>query len=154
VLVNDIRPNHNLDTAFRFTWASKDTIFREADVITLHVPLTKQTTNMIGREELELIKPDAVIINTSRGGVMNEAELCGALSAGHLGGVAIDVFEHEPYQGPLREIERCLLTAHMGSMTRDCRMRMELEATAEAVRFVTGQALASEVPDEEYENQR
>jgi Lactate dehydrogenase and related dehydrogenases len=95
-----------------------------------------------------------LLVNTARGGIINEADLHSALKAGHLGGAAIDVFESEPYDGPLREIERCLLTAHMGSMSFDCRCRMELEATQEAVRFLTGQPLESEVPDTEYENQK
>jgi D-3-phosphoglycerate dehydrogenase len=76
------------------------------------------------------------------------------MKAGHLAGAAIDVFEQEPYDGPLREIERCLLTAHMGSMSIDCRTRMEIEATMDTVRFLSGQALESEVPEDEYENQR
>jgi D-3-phosphoglycerate dehydrogenase len=154
VLVNDIHPNRSLETAFPIMWTSKETILREADVITLHVPLTKQTHGMIRREQLDQMKSDALLINTSRGGIVDEADLFAVMSEGRLAGAAIDVFEHEPYDGPLREIERCLLTAHMGSMSLDCRTRMELEATEEAVRFVTGQPLQCEVPDEEYENQR
>mgnify|MGYP000032320015 CR=1 FL=1 len=75
------------------------------------------------------------------------------LNADHLGGAAIDVFEREPYEGPLREVERCLLTAHMGSMSVDCRTRMEIESTEEAIRFLTGKALESEAPQEEYDVQ-
>jgi D-3-phosphoglycerate dehydrogenase len=75
------------------------------------------------------------------------------MKAGHLSGAAIDVFEHEPYKGPLAEIDRCVLTAHMGSMSVDCRTRMEIEATDEAVRFLTGKPLASEVPQVEYDVQ-
>ena len=63
------------------------------------------------------------------------------------------MFEQEPYGGHLREIERCLLTAHMGSMSVDCRVRMEIESTEEAVRFLSGKALESEVPQEEYDVQ-
>lgn len=154
VLVNDIHPSRNLETAFRFTWADKEDIYREADIVSLHVPLTGQTHNMIGRTQLEMMKADALLINTARGGIVNEADLYSVMQAGHLGGAAIDVFENEPYDGPLREIERCLLTAHMGSMSIDCRTRMEIEATAEAVRFLSGQLLESEVPEVEYENQR
>jgi len=153
-LVNDIHPNRSLETAFRFEWAAKERIYREADVLSLHVPLTGQTHNMISRKELEMMKPDAMLINTARGGIVNEADLHAVMQAGHLGGAAIDVFEHEPYGGPLTEIERCLLTAHMGSMSIDCRTRMEIEATSEAVRFLAGQALESEVPEDEYENRR
>ncbi len=153
VLVNDIRHNRALEMAFQFEWTDKDTIYREADIVTLHVPLTGQTRNMIRREQLEMMKPDALLINTARGGIVNEADLHAVMQAGHLGGAAVDVFEQEPYDGPLREIERCLLTAHMGSMSVDCRTRMEIEATQEAVRFLAGQALESEVPEEEYASQ-
>ena len=75
------------------------------------------------------------------------------LQSKHLSGAAIDVFEKEPYDGPLKEIERCLLTAHMGSMSVDCRTRMEIEATEEVVRFLTGSSLEGEVPQEEYDMQ-
>ncbi|HSC14553.1 MAG TPA: NAD(P)-dependent oxidoreductase, partial [Gammaproteobacteria bacterium] len=87
-------------------------------------------------------------------GIVNEAELAAVMREGHLGGAAIDVFEHEPYEGELAGIERCLLTAHMGSMAIDCRTRMEIEATEEAVRVLGGQGQQSPVPAAEYELQR
>jgi D-3-phosphoglycerate dehydrogenase / 2-oxoglutarate reductase len=118
------------------------------------VPLTAHTKNMIRAEHLKLMKPDALLINTARGGIINERDLANALNSGHLAGAAIDVFEHEPYSGPLAGIERCLLTSHMGSMSVDCRMRMEIEATKEAVRFLTNEPLQGLVPPEEYEVQR
>ena len=68
-------------------------------------------------------------------------------------GAAIDVLENEPYTGKLAKIGRCLLTAHMGSMSIDCRSRMKIEATEEAVRFLTGRPLEREVPQLEYELQ-
>ena len=73
---------------------------------------------------------------------------------GALAGAATDVFEQEPYTGPLAQIDRCLLTSHMGSMSVDCRTRMEIEATEEAIRFLTGQPLQGVVPPEEYDVQR
>ena len=76
------------------------------------------------------------------------------MQSGHLSGAAIDVFDNEPYNGALNGVERCLLTAHMGSMSVDCRTQMEMEATEEAVRFLTGKILEGGVPDEEYEVQR
>ena len=63
-------------------------------------------------------------------------------------------FEQEPYEGSLREIERCLLTAHMGSMSETCREKMEIEATKEVVRFFTGRDLETEVPQIEYDLQK
>lgn len=154
VLVNDIHPDTKLVPELKLEWVDKDEIYRHADVISLHVPPTAHTKNMIRAENLALIKPDALLINTSRGGIINEQDLAAALNAGHLGGAAIDVFEHEPYTGPLANIERCLLTSHMGSMSIDCRTRMEIEATEEAVRFFTGKPLQSLAPPEEYDVQR
>ncbi len=101
-----------------------------------------------------MIKLDAILINTARGGIIHELDLAAVMRTGHLSGAAIDVFEREPYSGDLVGIERCLLTAHMGSMSVDCRTRMEIEATQEAVRFVGGEQLLSPVPMEEYEVQR
>lgn len=100
------------------------------------------------------MKKDALLINTSRGGIVHEQELAEVLESGHLGGVAIDVFQEEPYHGELAKYERCVLTAHMGSMSVDCRTRMEIEATEEAVRFLTGQELQNRVPLAEYDVQR
>ena len=100
------------------------------------------------------MKADALLINTSRGGIVNEYDLAEVMASGHLAGAAIDVFEHEPYRGPLADIERCLLTCHMGSMSVDCRTRMEIEATEEAVRFVRGEPLQKPVPAAEYDVQR
>jgi len=153
ILVNDIMPDYELNREFKLEWVTKEQIYREADIISLHLPLTHLTKNMIRREHLLSMKPDAIIINTSRGGIINEQDLYDVMKAGHLSGAAIDVFEHEPYAGKLAEIERCLLTAHMGSMSVDCRTRMEIEATEEAVRFLTGKALEGVVPQVEYDVQ-
>ncbi|MDE0973602.1 MAG: phosphoglycerate dehydrogenase [Candidatus Nanopelagicales bacterium] len=153
-LVNDLNPEHKLVPESKLEWVSKDTIYREADVISVHVPFTKQTRNMIGLQQLRQMKPDALIINTSRGGIINESDLYQVLSEGHLGGAAIDVFQDEPYVGPLGEIDRCLLTCHMGSMSIDCRSRMEIEATEEVVRFLRGLDLQNLVPEDEYLSQQ
>jgi len=154
VLVNDLKPDLKLVPELKLEWVGKEDIYRQADVISLHVPLTTHTRNMVRREQLLQMKPDAVIVNTSRGGIINEQELAEVLQNGHLAGAAIDVFEHEPYSGALANIERCLLTTHMGSMSVDCRTRMEIEATEEATRFLTGRPLRNPVPAEEYELQR
>lgn len=153
ILVNDIMPDYELNREFKLEWVTKEQIYKEADVVSLHLPLTHLTKNMIRREHLLSMKPDAIIINTSRGGIINEKDLYDVMKAGHLSGAAIDVFEDEPYAGNLAEIERCLLTAHMGSMSVDCRTRMEIEATEETVRFLTGKALEGEVPQVEYDVQ-
>ena len=153
ILANDIMPNNKLNRDFNLEWVTKDQIYKESDIISLHLPLTSLTRNMICREQLLQMKKGAFIINTSRGGIINEDDLHKAMEEGHLGGAAIDVFENEPYTGKLIEIDRCLLTAHMGSMSIDCRSQMEIEATEEAVRFLAGKPLESEVPQSEYDIQ-
>jgi len=154
LLVNDIAPNQELNRKFKLEWVDKETIYREADLISLHLPLTSKTKNMIRHEHLMMMKFDAILMNTARGGIINESDLYDVMNNGHLSGASIDVFEEEPYKGQLRDIERCILTAHMGSMSIDCRTRMEIEATAEAIRFIKGESLEGLVPLAEYDVQR
>ena len=154
LLVNDTNPDCRLDSGLPVERVGKDVIYREADIVSLHVPLTAQTKNMVRREHLMGMKPDAMIINTARGGIINEEDLAQVLRSGHLGGAAVDVFCEEPYGGELSSIERCLLTSHMGSMSVDCRTRMEIEATEEAIRYLRGEPLRGVVPEAEYQVQR
>ena len=92
----------------------------------------------------------AFIINTARGGVIHEGALAAALRAGRLAGAAIDVFSVEPYTGELASLENCLMTCHMGSMSEDCRYRMEYEAVVNVVKFAQGEPLPQPVPESEY----
>ena len=154
ILVNDISIKNDISNKFNVEWSSKEEIYKQSDIVSLHLPLTGKTKNMIKRNHLFSMKKDAIIINTSRGGIINESDLYEVMQSGHLSGAAIDVFNNEPYSGDLNKIERCLLTAHMGSMSVDCRTRMEIEATEEAVRFLTGKTLKGLVPEEEYAVQR
>jgi len=132
----------------------KDTIYRDADIISIHVPLTGKTRNLITKKEISRMRHGALLINTARGGIVNEKDLFDALKSESLGGAAVDVFEGEPYKGNLASLDQCLLTAHLGSMSFDCRARMEIEATEDAVRFMSGKSLRSPVPKEEYDNQK
>jgi len=154
ILVNDIAPTKHSNLDFKLEWVSKEYIYKEADIICIHLPLTKHTYNMITKKELLSMKSDAAIINVSRGGIINENDLFDVMHEGHLSGAALDVFENEPYTGKLNRIERCILTAHMGSMSIDCRSRMEIEATEEVVRFCSNKNLLNIVPDAEYEIQK
>jgi D-3-phosphoglycerate dehydrogenase len=156
ILANDVYTHQkkNISQEFNIEWAEKEEIYKEADIVSLHLPLTSLTKNLIQKKQLLLMKDDAILINTSRGGIINEDDLYSVMDSGHLSGAAIDVFESEPYNGPLNRIERCLLTSHMGSMSVDCRLKMEIEATEEVVRYFLGRNLEGRVPQEEYESQR
>ena len=135
-------------------WVEFGTLLRESDVVTLHVPLTRGTSHLVGAGELAVMRRDALLINTCRGGVVDEAALATALRAGRLGGAAVDTFSHEPYDGELVGVETCLMTPHMGSMAADCRLRMEQGAAQNAVAFLRGDPLDELVPESEYELQQ
>lgn len=151
ILGNDLTPDHGFGISNHVHWVGKDVIYEEADIVSLHLPLTPLTQNLIAARELSMMKSDAILVNTSRGGMVNEHDLAHALRQGELAGAALDVFGQEPYSGELVTIENCLLTCHMGSMSRDCRARMELEATEEAIRFLKDEPLRLLVPDAEYQ---
>jgi D-3-phosphoglycerate dehydrogenase len=150
ILANDLEPDLGFGARYGVEWADKDAIYRSADIVSLHLPLTAHTCALITAREIGLMKAGALLVNTSRGNMINEKDLAAALRAGRIAGAAIDVFEREPYSGELATIDRCVLTCHMGSMSEDCRARMELEATEEAIRFLRGETLLHVVPDSEY----
>ncbi|MBT4731220.1 lactate dehydrogenase, partial [Candidatus Woesearchaeota archaeon] len=111
ILVNDISIKDKIQDRYNVEWSDKEEIYKRSDIVTLHLPLTAETKNMITESHLLSMKTDAIIINTSRGGIINEGDLYKVMQSGHLSGAAIDVFDNEPYDGDLNKIERCLLTA-------------------------------------------
>ncbi len=100
---------------------SKDELFRNADVITIHTKLSERTRGLVGARELRLMKGTALLINTSRGPIIDEPALIAALSENRIGGCGLDVFDEEPLpvDHPLRREPRALLTPHLGYWTRD-----------------------------------
>jgi len=106
--------------------------------------------NFFGERELAMMKPDAILINMARGGIVNESALAVHLRNRPNFSAAVDVFVQEPYGGELAGLENCLLSCHMGSATRDCRLRMETEATQEVIRYFRGEAFSNMVPEAEY----
>ena len=111
-------------------------LLAEADVVSLHVPLTTQTRHLIGAAELRVMRPSAVLVNTARGPIVDEAALVGALGDGQIAGAALDVFEREPgVEAGLLSLENVVLTPHLGSATRDTRVAMGM-LCVEALRAV------------------
>ena len=102
-----------------------DALIGEADIVSLHVPLTAETRHLIDARRLTLMKRSAVLINTARGPVVNEAALADALRNGTIAGAGLDVYEHEPHvTEALLELENVVLAPHLGSATRDTRVAM------------------------------
>ncbi len=119
VIYNDIRPVGPFP--FAAESVTKDQLLAGADVVSLHVPLTRLTRSMINRDALSRMKPTSILINTSRGPVVAAADLAEALRTGRLAGAGIDVFDPEPPppDHPLRTAPNCVLTPHVASRSRE-----------------------------------
>lgn len=117
-------------------WAKKNEIellnfndlLKISDILTVHVPANKDGSSLITKIELNLLKQDAFIVNVSRGNVIDEDDLYEILKSGKLSGVAMDVFNQEPYSGKLCDLENVVLTPHIGSYAKEGKLKMEIEA--------------------------
>ena len=111
-------------------------LFEEADFISVHVPLTEGTKNLIGKRCLDRARSDAVLVSTARGGVVDEAELYKALRDGRIGAAAFDVFVSEPPRAdnPLVHLENFIATPHIGGNTKECLVRVGNEAVDKMLR--------------------
>ncbi|MCK7459469.1 phosphoglycerate dehydrogenase [Idiomarina aminovorans] len=121
--------------------ATLDDLLAQADIVTLHVPETEQTQWMLGRRQIERMKPGSLLINASRGTVVDIDALAEALSSKHLAGAAIDVFPVEPksnsdeFMSPLRGLKNCLLTPHIGGSTLEAQENIGVEVAGKLVRY-------------------
>ena len=141
LVATDIDPSREAAArALGVAWVDADRLLAESDALSLHVPLTPQTAGLVDAAFLARMRPGAVLLNTARGPVVDEAALLEALEAGHLGGAALDVFADEPYQGPLAQREDVILTCHMGSCSHQGRRDMELGAARAVVDWLEGRA--------------
>ena len=109
-----------------------------ADFITIHLPLNRDTKNFISQTELNLMRKNSILVNTSRGGIVNENDLCIALDSKKIQGAGIDVFVSEPPESnhPFFKLDNILLTPHNAALTLECRERMSLEASQNIVFFL------------------
>lgn len=116
------------------------TLLMESEYISVHVPLTAETRHMIGRAELALVKPGAILVNTARGPVLDEAALADALREGRLGGAGLDVFETEPLpaESPLRDLDNVVFTDHAGWYSEESLVELKTKAARNAVAVLSG----------------
>jgi D-3-phosphoglycerate dehydrogenase len=118
-------------------------LFESADVVSLHVPLTAETRGLVDAALLGRIRPGAVLVNTARGGIVDEQALAAALAGGRLSAAGIDVFEREPVpaDNPLLHLPNVVVTPHIGSATTATRARMADMAAANAIAALQGQVM-------------
>jgi D-3-phosphoglycerate dehydrogenase / 2-oxoglutarate reductase len=139
IIATEIEPDIAFSKKYNFQWVSKEELLQQADLVTLHIPGGKQNYNYIDRTALALMKTGSLLINTSRGSVLDEEAVHDALLQHHLGGAALDVFKEEPYEGPLTSHENVVLTAHMGASANESRYYMELGAVEDCVQVLMGE---------------
>jgi Phosphoglycerate dehydrogenase and related dehydrogenases len=114
-------------------------LIERSDAITVHVPLTRSTTGLIGEQAIARMKPGAFVLNVARGGIVDEAALASALREGRLGGAAIDVFEHEPPTGsPLLDAPNTVLTPHLGASTAEAQVAVAEEIAEQVLDVLDG----------------
>ena len=119
-------------------------LLQEADILSIHAAKCAEHPLRLGAAELASMKRGAVLVNLARGGLVDEAAVADALRSGHLAGAGMDVFEVEPYAGPLCGFENVILTPHSATLTVETRAAMELECVEKALRFLEGRILPEE----------
>ncbi|MDO8600098.1 MAG: D-glycerate dehydrogenase [bacterium] len=140
VLYYDVKRNENFEKEFNAEFRENvDDIFKEADFISIHVPLLPTTQHLVNEIRLKLMKPTAYLINTSRGPIVDEAALRDALKNNGIKGAAIDVWEHEPELTPgLSDLENIIITPHIASATEETRQKMGELAAKNIIEVLEG----------------
>lgn len=129
-----------------FQGTDLDTVLATADVVTIHVPLSVETRDLIGAEQLARMRRGSFLINCARGGLVDEAALADALAAGHLGGAALDVFEREPlHDSPLLESPNVILTPHVAASTREAQAQVSIDIARQVLDYFADRPVAHPV---------
>lgn len=133
------RAEEKLERELKVTFVTKEELLRQADFVTVHVPLSDQTKHFIGKDELRMMKKTAFLINTSRGPVIDERALVDALKREEIAGAGLDVYESEPELAPgLADLENVVLLPHIGSASVETRTKMALIAAENLLAVLQG----------------
>jgi glyoxylate reductase len=154
ILYHDaVRAAERIEKELGLEYVSAERLLRESDFVSLHVPLLPETRHMIGAPQFRMMKPTAILVNTSRGPVVDEAALAEALERRVIAGAGIDVFEHEPHVHPaLLKLENVVLAPHIASASVDTRRRMSMMAAESAVAALEGRRPANLLNPEAWGN--
>ena len=134
ILAYDLKHDKKFRKEHNITYCDLDVLLQEADIVSIHLNLSDQNKNLISKEQLDLMKPEAILINTSRGEILYEKALYDTLRHGKILGAGLDVFAQEPYSGPLTKLDNVVLTPHIGAYAKEIRMQMEIEAAENLIR--------------------
>jgi lactate dehydrogenase-like 2-hydroxyacid dehydrogenase len=129
----------DIEQRIRATYVSRDELLKQSDFVVLQVPYSPETHHMIGERELKLMKPTAILVNSTRGGVVDDVALIAALKAGTIRAAGLDVFENEPRLNPeFLKLDNVALAPHVGSSTEATRRAMAMTAAKNLVAALTG----------------
>ena len=141
VLYHDVVRNKKAEEALGLEYRSMPQLLVEADFVTIHTPLTEETKGLIGEKELKSMKKSAILVNTSRGPVVDEKALYRALREDWIAGAGLDVFEDEPINpdSPLLTLDNVVFAPHIAGTTKECRRRCALLAVENTIRVLKGE---------------
>jgi D-3-phosphoglycerate dehydrogenase len=140
IFANDIKKDINFSEQFSITYVDLETLLKKSDYVSIHCSLNDKTRHMLTWEKLQWMKPTAYLINTSRGGLIDEQALIEALKSNFLAGAALDVFEKEPVQkeNPLLKMENVITTPHIAYRTLEANNRVAFSAVQSVIDVLTG----------------
>ena len=136
----DIEPDQEWLQKNPVSLMSLEELLKQSEILCLHVSYAGSNEHLIGKKEMEAMPKGAYLVNTSRGEVIDHDALYSMLTNGHLAGAALDVFDQEPYTGPLTRLDNVILTPHIGSYAREARVQMETQAAENLIEGLRKQA--------------
>jgi D-3-phosphoglycerate dehydrogenase / 2-oxoglutarate reductase len=128
ILAFDLYQDEKFAKEHGVSYCNLDTLLSESDIISIHLNLTDETNQLMNTEQISKMKPGSILINASRGEMIDEEALYKALKEKRILGAGLDVYNNEPYLGPLTEFDNVILTPHIGSYAKELRIQMEIEA--------------------------
>jgi len=142
----DVKRNEEMEKQLKLEYKDLDSLLKESDFVSIHVPMTPETKHLINADKLKLMKKSAYLINTARGPIVDEAALVEALKGGVIRGAALDVYEAEPKMAPgLAELSNTVLTPHTASATEETRGAMSELAAKNIIEVLEGRAPLTQV---------
>ena len=145
IVYHNRKRDEQAEKEFGAVYAAKEEVLRQSDFVSLHVPLTAETRHFIAEKELKLMKPSAILVNTSRGPIVDAAALFNAIKNGEIAGAGLDVTDPEPMRGsdPLLALPQVTVLPHIGSATRATRKKMAEMASQNLIRALNGRPMLS-----------
>jgi glyoxylate reductase len=152
ILYHDIKRDSRLEKELGVVYADKEALLRQSDFISLHLPLSAETYRCIGENELKMMKPSAILVNSSRGQVVDQTALLTALENGQIAGAGLDVADPEPVRAndPLLGLPQVTVLPHIGSATRETRTKMAELAAQNLILALNGKPMISCINPEAY----